>query len=262
MRVTQTDLLDAIETSLFTVPEVPGRLRHLAIPGLLGRITNVPHPLANMVGAARLEESGRAAETVRHVRSLFEERQLPFGWVTGPSDTPPNLGSLLVDAGLNKVVEMAGMALTDLRREIAVNPAVRVRPMEEADVAIATEIAAESFGFPHAVAELFMTAMRCGTAGAPGRQYLAYVEDREDPVAVSFAVRLPGTRILLLGGAATLPEYRGRGVYTSLVARRLSDGRADGCETAVIQAVRTTSAPICRKLGFVELCGLEQWVRA
>src|SRR5947209_1190317 len=146
MPVTYSELLDAIETSLFVIPEIPGHLEHLRIPGLLGRITDIPHPLANMVGAARLEASDRARETIRWVCALFGERGLPFGWVTGPSDTPSDLRALLAEAGLNRVVEMAGMAIADLGREIRVNPSVRVRPMEEEDLAAAGEVAAEGFG--------------------------------------------------------------------------------------------------------------------
>ena len=67
---------------------------------------------------------------------------------------------------------------------------------------------------------------------------------------------------VLLGGAATVGDLRGLGVYTSLVARRLADARAAGAGAAVIQAVRGTSAPVCAKLGFEEMLPLEfyAWV--
>jgi predicted GNAT family acetyltransferase len=70
-------------------------------------------------------------------------------------------------------------------------------------------------------------------------------------------VYLPDSPTVLLGGAATLEEYRGHGIYTALVARRLADARADRRTAAVIQGDRKTSAPICAKLGFREICGLE-----
>src|SRR2546426_793986 len=89
------------------------------------------------------------------------------------------------------------------------------------------------------------------------RGYFAYVDAR--PVAWSFLVYLDAP-FVLLGGAGTLPEHRGRGLYTALVARRLADACADGRTAAVIQADRETSAPICAKLGFRELCGLELFV--
>jgi hypothetical protein len=88
------------------------------------------------------------------------------------------------------------------------------------------------------------------------RGYFAYL-DGASPVAWSYLVYLAGSPIVLLGGAATLAEARGKGIYSALVKRRLADARGDGREAAVIQADRDTSAPICAKLGFRELCSLE-----
>ena len=73
------------------------------------------------------------------------------------------------------------------------------------------------------------------------------------PVATAGMLYMPDLPIALLLSSATLPDFRGYGIYTSLMARRLADARQDGIEAAVIQAVRATSAPICRKLGFVEI---------
>jgi len=75
-------------------------------------------------------------------------------------------------------------------------------------------------------------------------------------------VSLRDSATVLLGGAATLEEFRGQGTYTALVARRLADARADGRTAAVIQGDRRTSAPICAKLGFREICGLELFASA
>jgi N-acetylglutamate synthase-like GNAT family acetyltransferase len=58
-------------------------------------------------------------------------------------------------------------------------------------------------------------------------------------------------------GAATLTAYRGQGVYTALMAQRLADARAMGMEAAILQADRTTSAPICANLGFEEVCSID-----
>jgi hypothetical protein len=261
MAVTERELLDAIETGLFLIPELPGRLESLSIPGLLGRAAEVPHPLGSMVGAARLEDGARADAVIRQVCEFFAERRHPFGWVTGPGDTPADLPERLQAARLSKVTEMAGMALTDLEIPIRASPTVSVREMGPEDAPAANAVLATGFDFPKPLAELLMEAMLQGTPKLPCRQYLAFVEEREDPVAVSLATRVPGTSILMLSGAATLPEYRGRGVYTSMVARRIADGRAEGCEAAIIQAVRATSAPICARIGFREVCGLAMWVK-
>ena len=100
---------------------------------------------------------------------------------------------------------------------------------------------------------------RAGERDAVDLRAFVAIDDGE-PVAWSYLVYIPESPIVLLGGAATLPEARGQGAYTALVKRRLDDARADGREAAVIQADRNTSAPICAKLGFRELCSLEVYV--
>jgi predicted GNAT family acetyltransferase len=87
--------------------------------------------------------------------------------------------------------------------------------------------------------------------------YLAFLEEIDEPVACSLMFHVPDQPIVMMSGAATLQEHRGKGIYTSFVARRLADARKQGAEAAAILAVRATSAPICRKLGFKEICGLE-----
>jgi N-acetylglutamate synthase-like GNAT family acetyltransferase len=92
------------------------------------------------------------------------------------------------------------------------------------------------------------------------RVYLAFVEGVDYPVATAGMLYLPDQPIALLLSSATLPDFRGYGIYTTLIARRLADAHQDGIEAAVIQAVRATSAPICRKLGFVEIMPMELYV--
>jgi predicted N-acetyltransferase YhbS len=261
MSVTHSELVDAIETGMFLMPPVPGRLRHLDAPGLRGRVSDFPHPFLNMVGAARFESRAHAENALKYVDEVFGTECLPYSWLTGTEDTPTDLPEVLHAAGLAPAMEMAGMALTDLSRPIAANPQVTVRKLAQEDVPAATAVLAEGFEFPLPAAELMMASYRQPEWLAQSDGYLAYVEEVEGPVAASFSVYIPGTRIVMLAGAATLPAHRGRGVYTSLVARRLEDAVARGCEAAVIQAVRTTSAPICAKLGFEELSALRLWMR-
>jgi GNAT superfamily N-acetyltransferase len=262
MSATHSELIDAIETGMFLMPPVPGRLRHLDAPGLRGRVSDFPHPFLNMVGAARFESRTHAENALQHVDELFRTEGLPYSWLTGTEDSPADLPDVLRADGLVPIMEMAGMALTDLSRPVAANPAVTVRKLVEADVPAVTAVLAEGFEFPVPAAGLMMASYRQPEWQEHSDGYLACVEETAAPVAAGFSVYVPGTRIVMLAGAATLPAYRGRGVYTSLLARRLEDAVARGCEAAVIQAVRTTSAPICAKLGFEELSALRLWMRS
>ena len=84
------------------------------------------------------------------------------------------------------------------------------------------EILCTGFGW-NAALGLAVTAM----VGTPGwKFYLAYAHDRP----VGTAILVIDGRIGWLGLAATLPEARGHGAQSALIARRILDARTAGCE--------------------------------
>ncbi len=253
MTILDRDLVDAIESSLHVYPPQAGLVTDLGIPGVRGRVTALSHPLANLVGMARLDEE-TADATILRVTQRYAREHLAFGWVVGPGTTPGDLKRRLQRSGMDTIAHLAGMALTDLDTPIAANPAVRIREITPAEAAAESDMMGRAYGMPTDVAEMFARLLATGTVQSRG--YFAYLGG-DTPVAWSYLVYLPDSPIVLLGGAATLPESRGKGIYSALVKRRLDDARGDGREAAVIQADRDTSAPICAKLGFRELCSLE-----
>jgi GNAT superfamily N-acetyltransferase len=257
--IVERDLVEAIETTLFMYPAVHGVAQDLGIPGLRGRITKVSHPLANLCGDARLSERESDA-MIEKVRQRYGD--LAFGWVTGPSTRPADLPRRLEDAGLTHADSLAGMVLTDLATPIAANPSVRIEETTMKDALVESEMMARAYGMPLDVMRVFNEILAAASERIKSRGYFAYLDGNDKPVAWSFLAYIPDSPTVLLGGAATLEEYRGHGLYTALVARRLADARADGRRAAVIQADRNTSAPICAKLGFREICGLEIFASA
>ena len=256
MSVAEDALILAIESSLHVYPPVSGLSEDLNVKGVRGRVTDLSNPLANLVGMADLVPENVDA-TLKMVRSRYSGGRKAYGWVTGPLTRPHDLGERLVGAGLKKADEMAGMALTDLDTPIAVDPAIEIREATLHEVQAASEMMARAYGIPEDVARFFNVLLAMTDSKVKNRGYFAYVDGGEQPVGWSYLVYLPDSPIVLLGGAATLPEHRGRGIYSALVAKRLADAREDGRRAAVIQAVRSTSAPIASKLGFREVCGLE-----
>jgi hypothetical protein len=254
MSPTDDELVAAIEETLLFYPPVPGLSEDLGIAGVRGRVTPLSHPLANLVGLARLGADDADA-TISRVKERFASERKAFGWVTGPSTTPADLAERLEAAGIHHEEALAGMALTDLATPMRSNETVRVREVTPDEASRESAMMARAYGMPEDVATLFV---RLLAAGGPirSRGYLAYLDD-ERPVAWSYLVYVPESEVVLLGGAATVAEARGHGIYTTLVKRRLDDARADGRTAAIIQAVRGTSAPICARLGFRELCSLD-----
>jgi GNAT superfamily N-acetyltransferase len=254
--VTEDALIEAVESSLQVYPPVSGLSEDLGVKGVRGRVTDLSHPLANIVGMANIAPDDVAA-TLKMVRNRFSGGRKAYGWVTGPLTRPHDLGERLVASGLKKIDEMAGMVLTDLAVPIAVDPKIDVREGSLHEAQAASEMMGRAYDMPEEVARFFNVLLAMNGSKVKNSGYFAYVDGGTEPVGWSYLVYLPDSPIVLLGGAATLPEHRGRGIYSALVAKRLADARADGRSAAVIQAVRSTSAPIAAKLGFREVCGLE-----
>jgi len=97
-----------------------------------------------------------------------------------------------------------------------------------------------------------------------GRRLLARLGDNPPTVAAVVAVAgdapicagrvefHQGTEFASLWGGATLPAWRGRGVYRSLVAHRAARAAALGFRYLQVDA-SAESRPILQRLGFVEL---------
>lgn len=62
---------------------------------------------------------------------------------------------------------------------------------------------------------------------------------------------------LYLAGGATLPGARGRGCYRALVRARYEEATRRGLAGLAVQAQHGTSAPILRRLGFVDVAAIQ-----
>jgi ribosomal protein S18 acetylase RimI-like enzyme len=85
---------------------------------------------------------------------------------------------------------------------------------------------------------------------APTLGVVAYAGDQ--PVAAARLEIHAGTEFASLWGGGTLPAYRRRGIFRALVAHRAAIAAGRGCRYLQVDAL-PTSAPILRRLGFVEL---------
>ena len=124
-----------------------------------------------------------------------------------------------------------------------------IRRAQKEEAAVLNGIVEKSFfpdggapeGFQDMLAPLYQT---------PGAVYFAAEMDGK-PVACGAGLVIPEHRIMGLYGAGTLREYRGRGLQTALLRRRMQEAAAAGCEYAVIITQGgTTSQRNAERLGF------------
>jgi GNAT superfamily N-acetyltransferase len=78
-------------------------------------------------------------------------------------------------------------------------------------------------------------------------------------VAAGWVEFHPGSRFAGLWGGATLRQWRGRGIYRALVARRAQLAAARGVRYLQVDA-SSESAPILRRLGFQALATTTPYV--
>jgi N-acetylglutamate synthase-like GNAT family acetyltransferase len=258
MALNREVFLDALESGFSLVPGVPGKLEWLSIPGVRVRVTPISHVMANIVSGATLNENN-VDETIARIIEFYTTQKKAFSWVVGPRTTPSDLGEHLLAAGLEKIMDMAGMVQTDLTTPIRTNPDVTIREATPDDIPAVSRTMARGFPNPDDLSQLYTSILFSVRDKLKIRQYLAFLGDEEEPVATCTMTYFPNQPIIRLAGAATLKEHRRKGIYSSMVARRLMDAHKDGIKAAVIEAKTTTSAPVCRNLGFKEICTLQMY---
>lgn len=203
--------------------------------------------VATRVRAAGGEE---ADALIADTRAWFASRgRTAFTWMLGEHATPDDMGERLVAAGATPEGTLTAMVLD---REPPSGPAdVEVRPVETFDEFLEGErIAVRAFGFDgEDAATLERDAREAWDhwQAQPGRVVLlAWVDGR--PVAEA---TLSQTRLgpLVLSGGSTLPEARGRGVYTALTRWRWDEAVRRGSPTLIVQA-SDSARPVLERLGF------------
>ena len=254
MAASQEAICLALENSIFVFPAMPGRWEVLDFPGVRAHATpQTSHPIGNLVGVSTLT-ADNADAVIAQIRDFFAAREHTVGWWVNPSSTPGDLVLRLEAAGFTKVLAQAGQVLTNLGLAITVNPAVTVRQAISEDREALIRVYATAYPLPEALADVWTDLVPFVTGG---RHYLAFLDGVEGPVAVASMFPFPQSTVAVMQGAATLNEYRGQGVYTALMAKRLADAHAMGLDAPILQADRTTSAPICANLGFEEVCSID-----
>ncbi|WP_207944395.1 GNAT family N-acetyltransferase [Actinomadura rubrisoli] len=152
----------------------------------------------------------------------------------------PEIGALLTGRGYRLVSfeNVLGLALKGERGRVA-PPGVEVRPSGDEEFEPWLDVIVEGFAHPDTQGvrshedfprEVLANAMRDLTAAAGVVRYVA-LHDGAVAGAASFRV---ADGVAQLTGAATVPAHRRRGVQTALLAARLADAAAAGCDIAVI----------------------------
>lgn len=213
------------------------------------------HPGSNGVGGVRwtAEEADRK---IAEIIAYHRDRQIGFQWWVTPYDTPLDLRDRLERQGLVLAGDAATMARLGLENldDIPRNPNVTIELLDgydDAAIDAIGQIMMVCFHWPQEQVDErrpgWVERMRDPKFREKEANYLARLNGQ--PVGYG-RVQLRGG-IAYLGGAGTLPEFRGQHIYSTLVRLRLEEARARGYHLAVINA-EPLSRPIVARCGFKE----------
>jgi hypothetical protein len=203
-------------------------------------------------------EAGAVEEELDQIIQQVE-RLVPWClWVIGPSSHPADLEQRLVARGFALRMEWEGLVLEDLSIPIPCTPALTIEALswDNADAyAAALAGGVNTAHSPDLLAQAHRFLIR-----SP-QQVQIFLARLAGEVAGYAVLRLEANGVAYLRNALTVPAFRRRGVYLSLVAHRLRVAQSAGCTAAVLQAQTKTSAPILIKRGFKSVCRIRGLAR-
>jgi len=185
-------------------------------------------------------------------RDYFQARGEGVEWKLRAHDLPAELPERLAAAGF--VPEEPSTVLLGFAAEVAAEPVlpdgVVLRQVSEAgDLRRVADHQTEVLGVDCSWVAADLGAQ---VSADPGQITILVAEAGDRLACTAIAVYQPGTDFVALLGGATLPEWRGRGLYRAMIAARARAAAARGFRLLHVDA-SPASAPILRRCGFHEI---------
>lgn len=206
-----------------------------------------PFPRFNHVSRIRLPSTA-VDDLVAAGRAFFREQGIPMCcFMVTPATRPSELGARLYRMGFtsetNPVMVWNGTPV------VSENPFVRVEAVPAAQQGLVFELIRRVF-FPNATEQTLVTGRRGVTISYEigATNYVAYWGNRPAGAGMLFCHKGMGG----IYNMCTLPEFRGRGIATAILAAILRDAPAAGC-THVGLTPTTMGRPLYERLGFREV---------
>ena len=187
--------------------------------------------------------------------AFFGARGENFEWKLYSYDEPADLADRLIAAGFvaeepESLMIAAIAEITDALRQAELPAGVRLeRATDEAGVDRLIRVHELVFGSDES--EL-RASLLTQLADAPETSDLVIAMAGDEPVSSARTDFLPDTQFAGLWGGGTLPQWRGRGIYRSLVRHRAELAAKRGYSYLTVDA-SDESRPILERIGFERL---------
>ena len=181
-----------------------------------------------------------------------------------PHTQSPALEDALVEAGYGLGDVHDAMAVETARFVPRETPEIvirRVTTLAELDDAL--RVTSAAFGRSLAVPpdQRAQTLADCSGESSRVVRITAYDAQSGEPLCAGGFTAFPELSFGLFWGGGTVPEGRGRGAYSAVVAARVALARRRGLSRVGLYARLATSAPICERQGFERHGRMSFWSR-
>jgi len=197
-------------------------------------------------------DAARAPAVIAAQVERFSAEGRAWEWKHYSHDRPAELPALLLAAGL-RAGEPEALMVAEIRGLPPAEPlpaGVSVEEVrDEEGVRALVEVHDAVFGGEHTeIGRLLLAALRAGDRSVVG----VLARAGGEPVAAGRVEICTGTEFAGIWGGGTLRQWRGRGLFRALVARRAQVAAAAGSRYLQVDAL-PSSAPILERLGFHRL---------
>jgi ribosomal protein S18 acetylase RimI-like enzyme len=213
----------------------------------------------NAVVGAQIEDT-RVESTITRITSFFSDRAVPYVWWVGPNSSPENLGDLLQQHGLQKYLDMPGMAVKidkvnyqNLRPrgfnvKFVNNPTL---------LELWAKTQAKAFESSAANLEEYISFEQSVGIGEkkPWQRYIGFLDDT--PVCVAALFLASGVAAIF--NVATLPTHRRNGFATQITKNLLQRAKEKGYHIAVLKATPMGSK-VYEKTRFKTYCNISMYI--
>ena len=225
LELAETILPDCFEALRRYGPDDP--IASITVAGGIAFCGGPGYPVNQIVGMGLYGEV--TPQHLDQVEEFFRSRGVPSTVVLSPL-ADESLRGLLGERGYG-IAEFNSVLIRRIGRDepLLDQPGMSVEPVNPETIGEWMRVIAKGFEQDIVVAESVFG----GFAALPGA--LSFLARIEDKVVGGCGGRvIPEARIAALFGTATLPEYRGRGVQSALIARRVHEAARAGSEYAVV----------------------------
>jgi GNAT superfamily N-acetyltransferase len=201
---------------------------------------------------------------VGEVDRNYRDRAVPYMWVLRPSDMPADLGRVLAQFGLDLVEVATGMDFDLSNGPSDQGPTPEGIRILEADddsrLSDYEELIRTYWSVPEDERHMIQTLNRHWTGERnPGMRFVAYAD--RTPVAKLFLnlSELPARTSVF--GVAVVPEARGKGLATAMMAHAMNIARELGARKMVLHS-SGMARRLYLRMGFTERCQLPVFATA